>query len=86
MLYNNSIILYCGNISSNYPSNTETMNIFGLLLITVILLWGFYEYLLLCKRKFKELIKDYEKLKEIEKELRDMFKIKESKDEQMDYT
>ena len=53
------------------------MNIFGLLLITVILLWGFYEYLLLCKRKFKELINDYKKLKEMEKELKDMFKPKE---------
>jgi len=50
------------------------MNIYKLLFITVLMLWGFWEYLLIVNRKFKEIIKDYKKLKEMEKDLKDMFK------------
>ena len=52
------------------------MNIWGKLFLSVLGCYGLYEYLCMIKRKFKEAIKNYMKLKEIEKELRNEFKIK----------
>ena len=49
------------------------MNIWGLFLILVFILQGFYEYLLLIIRKFKKIKKDYEKLLKMRKNLENMF-------------
>ena len=53
------------------------MNIYGLLLVIVLVLYGLYEYLCLLQRKFKTLMGEYTKLKTMEKEIKEMFKPKE---------
>ena len=50
------------------------MNIWGLILILVLLLWGFYEYLIFIIRKLKEIKKDYIKLLEMRKDLNNILK------------
>jgi len=49
------------------------------LFVLVLVCWGFYEYLQLMKRTFKGIIKDYEKIKAMEKEFLDFYE-KENKD------
>lgn len=52
------------------------MNIFGKLFLLVLICYGLYEYLGMVKRKFKGIIKDYQKLKKMEIEILRTFKTK----------